>query len=149
MPFSSQAQRRYLFSQHPEIAEEFAAATPKGKKLPERVVKKAFDAGLQTALRKFGTVEEIRLQLPKREFHGFDAALRSTARGEKKAEGPNAEQLAEVLQTFDSPQDGPEDIAKDRLDRDTLWGSPSHLGAGDTANRVSDMGQSTGIGTAF
>ena len=37
MPFKSQAQRRYLFAQHPTIAAEFAAATPKGTKLPERV----------------------------------------------------------------------------------------------------------------
>ena len=37
MPFKSQAQRRYLFAQHPDIAAEFAAATPKGTRLPERV----------------------------------------------------------------------------------------------------------------
>ncbi len=37
MPFKSEAQRKFLFSQHPKIAKEFAAATPKGKKLPARV----------------------------------------------------------------------------------------------------------------
>jgi hypothetical protein len=37
VPFKSQAQRRYMFAQHPDIAAEFAAATPKGTKLPERV----------------------------------------------------------------------------------------------------------------
>ena len=40
MPFKSQAQRKYLFSQKPEIAKEFAEHTPKGKKLPLRVKKK-------------------------------------------------------------------------------------------------------------
>lgn len=34
MPFQSKAQRGYLFAKHPEIAKEFAAATPKGTKLP-------------------------------------------------------------------------------------------------------------------
>jgi hypothetical protein len=41
MPFRSQAQRRYLYAKHPEVAKEFEAATPKGKKLPERVKKNA------------------------------------------------------------------------------------------------------------
>lgn len=40
MPFKSEAQRKFLFSQKPEIAKEFAAHTPKGKKLPARVKKK-------------------------------------------------------------------------------------------------------------
>lgn len=39
MPFKSKAQQKFLFSQHPEIAEEFSEHTPKSayKKLPERV----------------------------------------------------------------------------------------------------------------
>lgn len=40
MPFRSKAQRRYLYATHPELAKEFEAATPKGKKLPEKVSKK-------------------------------------------------------------------------------------------------------------
>lgn len=40
MPFQSEAQRRYLYSQHPEIAAEFEAHTPKGKKLPKRKKKR-------------------------------------------------------------------------------------------------------------
>lgn len=36
MPFQSQSQRRFMYSQHPELAKEFEAATPKGKKLPEK-----------------------------------------------------------------------------------------------------------------
>lgn len=41
MPFKSQAQRRYLFAKEPKVAREFAAATPPGAKLPERVTPKA------------------------------------------------------------------------------------------------------------
>lgn len=40
MPFKSQAQRRKLFASNPKVAKEFAAKTPKGAKLPERVKKK-------------------------------------------------------------------------------------------------------------
>lgn len=39
MPFVSKAQRRMLFATNPTVAREFAAATPKGAKLPEKVKK--------------------------------------------------------------------------------------------------------------
>lgn len=39
MPFVSKAQRGYMYKFHPEIAKEFQAATPKGAKLPEHVMK--------------------------------------------------------------------------------------------------------------
>jgi hypothetical protein len=37
MPLKSQAQRRFLHSQHPQLAKKFDAHTPKGKQLPEKV----------------------------------------------------------------------------------------------------------------
>lgn len=37
MPFKSDAQRKFLFAKHPEVAASFARKTPKGKKLPEHV----------------------------------------------------------------------------------------------------------------
>jgi hypothetical protein len=42
MVFKSKSQQRFLFAKKPEIAEEFAEATPKSayKKLPEHVKKK-------------------------------------------------------------------------------------------------------------
>lgn len=40
MPFKSQAQRRYMYSQEPEIASRWERETPKGKYLPERKKKK-------------------------------------------------------------------------------------------------------------
>ena len=40
MPFRSQAQRKFLYAKHPEIAARYAAETPKGKKLPKKAAKK-------------------------------------------------------------------------------------------------------------
>ena len=40
MSFKSKAQARFMFSQHPELAKEFAAKTKNIKALPERVKKK-------------------------------------------------------------------------------------------------------------
>lgn len=37
MPFKSEAQRKFMYANHPKLAAEFQAATPKGKKLPEYV----------------------------------------------------------------------------------------------------------------
>lgn len=37
MPFKSQAQRGFLFANHPAVAKEFSAATPKGISLPVHV----------------------------------------------------------------------------------------------------------------
>jgi len=37
MPFKSEAQRRFMWARHPEMAREFADATPKGTKLPYHV----------------------------------------------------------------------------------------------------------------
>lgn len=36
MPFKSKAQQRYMFSQHPKIAERWAKETSNIKKLPEK-----------------------------------------------------------------------------------------------------------------
>ncbi len=47
MPLRSDAQRKYLFAKEPTVAKKFAAETPKGKKLPERLhpaAKQAFDS---------------------------------------------------------------------------------------------------------
>jgi hypothetical protein len=40
MPFKSQAQMRYMFSQHPRIAKRWAKETLKIKSLPKKVKKK-------------------------------------------------------------------------------------------------------------
>lgn len=40
MPFKSDAQRRFMYARHPEIAKRWQKHTPKGADLPERVGKK-------------------------------------------------------------------------------------------------------------
>ena len=40
MPFKSKAQRRWMYSNKPEMAKEWEAHTPKGKKLSEHKRKK-------------------------------------------------------------------------------------------------------------
>ena len=40
MPFESQAQRRWMYANEPEIAKKWSEHTPKGKKLPEYVKQK-------------------------------------------------------------------------------------------------------------
>lgn len=52
MPFVSQAQRGYMYSQHPKLAKEFEAATPKGKKLPYHVKKQKRSARHHKAVMK-------------------------------------------------------------------------------------------------
>lgn len=39
MPFKSQAQRKWMFANQPEMAERWAKKTPKGKRLPKKVKK--------------------------------------------------------------------------------------------------------------
>ena len=41
MPFKSQAQRRWMYATHPEMAKRWQAETPKGKSLPKKVKKKS------------------------------------------------------------------------------------------------------------
>lgn len=40
MPFKSKSQRAWMYSNKPEMAQEWQAETPKGKKLPNKVKKK-------------------------------------------------------------------------------------------------------------
>lgn len=37
MPFKSEAQRRYLYAMHPDIAKKFEKETPKGAELPAKI----------------------------------------------------------------------------------------------------------------
>ena len=154
MPFKSEAQRRYLWARRPDVAREFADATPRGKRLPEKVAS-AYMAGGADALLALGlkaAAEELRLKIPDRTFHGFDAARRAAAsRADKKAEHlEDADDLAEAIGgTATTVPENPQLDSRDPLDRATAWGTPSSLAAGDTASRLGDMGQSTAVGTVF
>jgi hypothetical protein len=162
-----------MFANKPAMARRWASETPKNKKLPakrhpEKTVTAAYAAGINDALAHFGVKlggEEIRLQIPRREFHGWRAAWQDErAKAEKRADDdaaatplepqadPDApvERLTAMLQALE-PGKGPklENTTKDRLERDVLWGAPSNLAGGDTANRLSDMGQPTEFGGVF
>ena len=52
MPFRSEAQRKYLWMHHPEVAKEFSEHTPKGAKLPEHVKDRK-----RTARKAYGTMD--------------------------------------------------------------------------------------------
>jgi hypothetical protein len=52
MPMKSEAQRRKLWAAYPEVAKEFEAATPKGKKLPEKVTTKPPTKGAKSGVAK-------------------------------------------------------------------------------------------------
>lgn len=41
MPFKSQAQRRWMYANKPEMARQWESETPKSKSLPERAKKKS------------------------------------------------------------------------------------------------------------
>lgn len=40
MPFKSQAQRKWMWATHPQMAKTWEAHTPKGSKLPQKLKKK-------------------------------------------------------------------------------------------------------------
>jgi hypothetical protein len=52
MPFKSQAQRREMFANQPEIAKRWAKETPNEKALPEKVKKKKPKKKAKTKARK-------------------------------------------------------------------------------------------------
>src|SRR5450631_4455905 len=52
MPFKSKAQQGFMFSEHPEMAKEWAAKTPNMKDLPEHV-KHMADGGIAGFLDKY------------------------------------------------------------------------------------------------
>ncbi|MHB1059886.1 MAG: hypothetical protein ACYC0F_18590 [Rhodanobacter sp.] len=39
MPFKSEAQKKWMYANKPDMAKEWETETPKGKKLPKRVKK--------------------------------------------------------------------------------------------------------------
>ena len=136
-----------MYATHPDMAKDWEKETPKGTKLPKKV-KHAFALGMADAYDLFGlktASQEIRLQIPRREFHGFEAAFKDEAdRGRKQADEANsplepqangnvpAETLADMLQKIDMPgASSLQDAMRDPLERDTMWSGASNPSAGD------------------
>ena len=69
MPFRSESQRRYLYSQHPEIAKRWAKKTPKGADLPEHIGKasEAF-AGSFSNEEAANAAKRLKVDFEKRKF---------------------------------------------------------------------------------
>lgn len=162
----SKAQRRWMWANDPEMAARWEKETPNGERLPEKV-KHAFVKGAADALESFGlkhAAKECRLKIPrpsKKAFHGLDEAFREEAGKnaglmendspleENAAADAPIEHLTEIFQSLPDPELPSDSAREDPLDRETMWGAPTDLSGGDAGNRVSDMGQNTGIGTAF
>lgn len=167
MPFRSEAQRRWMYANEPEMAKRWQKETPKGEKLPEKVkesaLKVAFDSGVAAALRLYGvktaSSQELRLQIPRRAYHGLLEALKKANVTQHMNEplepqgAPDspAEKLTEALQGLDGePTAKPTNMTRDRLNREVTWGAPSSLAAGQNIVGVEGtVGQDTSIGTAF
>lgn len=162
MPFKSKAQRRkfYAMARRGEISddvvEKWEAETRKNIKLPEKI-KHAQLRGAADALEQLGfkqAAEELRLKIPSRTFHGFDAAHRAESKRAGNDPTPDdppdagtADAFEEHLEQLEAPVPPDNQVtSRDPLDRHTAWGSPSNLAGGDTANRLSDMGQPTSFG---
>jgi hypothetical protein len=72
MPFKSQAQRKWMYANHPEMAKRWSEHTPKGKKLPEYVnEKKAFVQGFIKRAAEYGVDEKQAFELLKRAATSF------------------------------------------------------------------------------
>ena len=57
MPFVSEAQRKWMHTNLPDVAKRWEEHTPKGKKLPEHVKKEAFEAGYNKVINQIFTGE--------------------------------------------------------------------------------------------
>ena len=124
-----------MFANHPEMAARWQEHTPENAKLPEHV-KHARVLGAADALSRLGfkhASEELRLKIPTRTFHGFEAAHKNEAsRSAKKANDLDANVLEKLLTQLPVPKTPNDQIStKDHLDRSTAWGAPSNLAAGD------------------
>ena len=168
MPFKSESQRRKFraMARRDEISDDtvdaWEAKTRKDIKLPEKI-KHSHLLGIADALARLGfkqASEELRLKIPHRTFHGLDAAHRPVSSAKRAGNDVSPDDASDVppdegtsdaleaqLEQLETPMTPGDQVAAcDPLDRQTAWGAPSSLSAGDTAGRLSDMGQNTGFG---
>ena len=113
MPFVSEAQRAFMYANHPDIAKRWSRVTPKGKKLPEHVHKheekkamdpmQAFRDGLRDEFNKVSSVltatgrkhiKKKNFALPGGRYPVHDAAHARAALSRVAQHGTSAEQAA-------------------------------------------------------
>lgn len=119
-------------------------------------IKTSHSLGVAAALGRFGLKragEELRLKIPERKFHGWDAAHKVVSDGAEKklanafGDRRTSENLAQLLCALEGGPDAATATAsKNPLDRSTSWGPSTNPAAGDAAGRLSDMGQGSGFG---
>lgn len=85
-----------------------------------------------------------------------DDDLQDDVQGDPQEEVPTpADELAQVLQQLDvdgtTVPTGAEDpnMTAERLNRETVWGNPANIDAGDTATRTTGFDTPTSSGKAF
>lgn len=128
-----------MYANHPDVAKQWELHTPPGKKLPTKV-KEAYDEGARVARERFGikeSAEEIRLKIPKRQFHGIDAAFKTKKKANQEPLEPQAspdqpaELLAKMLQSLPLPDTVSNNDAKlTGLERHVSWSSPMDVSKG-------------------
>ena len=75
MPFKSQAQRRFMYSQKSELAKKFEKNTPKNQKLPEKVNESNLIKRINTVLADDQQLSVKNIQSRLRFEHNLDSAL--------------------------------------------------------------------------
>ena len=95
--------------------------------------------GIVDALERFKvSSEELRLKIPARSFHGFEAAKKVVAK--KAGDGMSADGLAQIFETIQPPKTpGDATQPKDQLDRTPAWGAPSNPAGGDAGTKGTNM----------
>lgn len=111
----------------------------------------AYTLGQVDACRHFGVLKSAEDAM-----FAQDDDLQDQTEGDPEVENPTpADELAQVLQQMDetgevAPAGEPEMAPiKDKLNRDTIWGNPANVDAGDTATRVTGFDVPTSTGKAF
>lgn len=140
MPMKSKAQRAYLWENQPEVAAQFEAETPNGKKLPARANEK------KSLLASAVPVQRVRdgeLRLKRRpvedtKFYGHGSATREACMSIDEV----SSMITEIDHQMHDYRNGPSTVRPGR-EAPTRWGAPANPSAGPVGNGptgVSNLG---------
>jgi hypothetical protein len=82
MPFRSQAQRAFMYSNHPTIAKRWSAEFPNQGKLPKHVKKKKIKIVRNDKLKEYGNQQGNKIEINVRKHKGSKAELADTIKHE-------------------------------------------------------------------